>query len=131
LLQPTSPFRNAQHIKECYQLLVEKQAKGIVSVAPCDIKLEICNLLPADKKMSGFLSSKPVKTQDMAQLFILNGAIYLFNRKGFKSLSQLYEKESKTFAYIMSKTDSVDIDTELDFLWAEFILENLNKKIQP
>ena len=126
LLQPTSPFRHAEHIKSAVSLMQEKQAEGVVSVTASDIRLELCNTLPADHSLAGFIdisaNAAAKRTQDMRQIYELNGAIYLFKRHIVGQLAQLYAPTSKALAYVMPLEDSVDIDTARDFAWAEFCL---------
>lgn len=122
LLQPTSPFRNETHIQDCFSLLYQHDAEAIVSVSPVDIKLELCNELPCNRSLKGFIGSKIARTQEMKELFTLNGAIYLFRRSLVGGLAKIYDLNSNSFAYVMKSIDSVDIDTELDFKWAEFVL---------
>lgn len=124
LLQPTSPFRNAEHIKACFELMDKKKADGIVSVTASDLRLELCNTLPPDHSLADFINisanETANRTQDMRQIYELNGAIYLFKRKLVGRLSQLYSTNISAYAYVMSMEDSVDIDTARDFAWAEF-----------
>lgn len=122
LLQPTSPFRDAEHIRKCFKLFKEKKAEGIVSVVASDTRFELCNTLPVDHSLAGFIDTPAKRTQDMQQIYELNGAIYLFRRHLVGALGDLYAPESKAYAYVMPSDDSVDIDTPRDFLWAEFCL---------
>lgn len=122
LLQPTSPFRTAEHIKQSFQLLREKQADAIVSVTATETRLELCNELPADQSLIGFIDTDVERTQDMRQVYELNGAIYLFKRELVGKLKCIYTNRYKGFAYVMLPDDSVDIDTPRDFDWAEFCL---------
>ena len=62
--------------------------------------------------------------QELPVFYRLNGAIYiayceyLQKQKGFLG--------ENTFAYIMPKSRSVDIDNEIDFLLAELLLKKSN-----
>lgn len=126
LLQPTSPFRNSCHIIEALDLMHMKGADGIVSVTESDVHFELCNTLPRDHNLSNFINSRELffrkRTQDMEPIYQLNGAIYLLKRHLVGNISQLYAADSKGYAYIMRKEDSIDIDTRMDFDWAEFCL---------
>lgn len=124
LLQPTSPFRNSSHIKDSFNLFRALNADGVVSVGECDVRLELCNSLPDDHSMQGFLQENVRRTQDMDKMYEINGAIYLFKRSAVGNLAALYSDKLRTFAYVMDALVSVDIDTEQDFLWAEFLLIN-------
>lgn len=122
LLQPTSPFRNAHHIRQSFDLFDNNQADAVVSVAETDIRLELCNKLPIDHSLAGFTNTQIKRTQDMQQVYELNGAIYLFKRMLVGALGEIYSEQYRGFAYVMAAEDSVDIDTDRDFKWAEFLL---------
>lgn len=121
ILQPTSPLRDADDIKKAMELYDEKRASAVISVCELDHPIQYCNHLPANLSMDGFISRMVSRrSQDLISYYRLNGAIYIFDRKFVGILSDVYSKGS--FAYIMDKRKSVDIDDEYDFNFAEFIL---------
>lgn len=124
LLQPTSPLRTSQHIDQAIELLHEKNADAIISVSPTAHSPLWCNTLPKDKSMSHFLSDelKTKRSQDLPTYYQLNGAIYICKTSALLKENSLFLKEN-IFAYVMDKKSSVDIDDELDFLFAQTILE--------
>ncbi|RAK00735.1 acylneuraminate cytidylyltransferase family protein [Aliidiomarina maris] len=122
LLQPTSPLRQVSDIHASFRLLEEKNADAIVSVCESAVPLSLCNQLPDNHVMTNFVTPASTGTQK-ALYYQLNGAIYLMTRAVALDLSQLYEAPTQTFAYIMPQSRSADIDTELDFLWAEFLAQ--------
>lgn len=122
LLQPTSPLRNAQHIKEAMQLMKDKSARAIISVCELEYPIEFCNQLGRDGSMNGFIKPENIKrTQELEPHYRLNGAMYLFNRSFVGRLNDIYSEG--TYAYVMRSEDSVDIDTAADFRLAEFHLQ--------
>lgn len=62
------------------------------------------------------------RRQTQEKYYRPNGAIYIQTVKDFYEDSYLYRKGS--FAYIMPKERSVDVDTEFDFHFAEFLIKN-------
>lgn len=121
ILQPTSPLRNAQHIKEAAQLMHDKTAKAIVSVCELEHPVQFCNKLGFDGSMDGFIQKNNIKrTQDLQPYYRLNGAMYFLSREYVNRLSELYSKE--TYSYVMSSYSSVDIDTNNDFKLAKFFM---------
>lgn len=121
LLQPTSPLRTAEDIRKAYDSYKQKDALAVVSVCEAEHTPLWCGQLPATLEMDGFLSRKDVqRRQDIQKFYRLNGAIYIVNIEKSKSDPFLYRKGS--YAYIMTQERSVDIDTELDFKFAEFLL---------
>ncbi|MGU5758131.1 acylneuraminate cytidylyltransferase family protein [Aeromonas caviae] len=120
LLQPTSPLRNADHLKEAMALYDEKQASAVISVCELDHPIQYCNRLPSDLSMDGFIPAAANKrSQDLEPYYRLNGAIYIFARRFVDTLSEIYSDGA--FAFVMDKYSSVDIDDEFDFKMAEFI----------
>ena len=126
LLQPTSPLRTSEDIVAAYKLIVSKKVKAIVSVSPVDHNPLWINTLPDDLCMKDFLNTqtKGKRRQDLSEFYQLNGAIYLadvdylIENRGFLG--------NYTYAYIMSKHRSVDIDDVMDFYYAETILRYNN-----
>lgn len=124
LLQPTSPLRNAQHLDEAIQLFVNKSASAVVSVTECEHSPLWSNTLAKDGSMHEFISSENKKrAQDLETFYRLNGAIYIYDIKEWLSNSgSAYDQN--TFAYVMAAKDSVDIDNQLDFDFAQFLLQS-------
>ena len=60
----------------------------------------------------------------MQKFYRLNGAIYISKVTTLKKLGSFYGKNS--YAYIMKQSESIDIDTELDFEYADFLLKRQN-----
>ncbi|WP_027849363.1 pseudaminic acid cytidylyltransferase [Marinospirillum minutulum] len=122
IFQPTSPLRNAQHIKEAMQLMEEKSAKAVVSVCKVEYPIQFCNTLGTDGSMDGFIKPENLKrTQELEPYYRLNGAIYLFEKGYIDKLTDIYSKG--TYAYVMDTKKSTDIDTLEDFQKAELILK--------
>nr|ELR5257563.1 acylneuraminate cytidylyltransferase family protein [Providencia rettgeri] len=125
LLQPTSPLRTSEHIDEALELFIKKDAFSIVSVTTCEHSPLWANTLPFDHNLKNFISNDALKrSQDLSQFYRLNGAIYIFNvKKLLEHKKIIYTPES--YAYIMEQIHSVDIDKEIDFLYADFLVKNI------
>lgn len=120
LLQPTSPFRNGTHIKECLNLY-DEQLDQVLSVKETDSNPYF--LLYEENKegyLKKILSGDFTRKQNCPIVYEINGAIYVI------SISSLLNNDSlvfrKTKKYVMDKESSIDIDDEYDFNLAEFIL---------
>jgi len=118
LLQPTSPLRKIAQLKEALKLYKD-DLDMVVSVKESHAPAVLCN-----ENKDGFLELSFNKTgarrQDISSFFEYNGAIYVINIERLKenSLSGLRRVKK----YIMDETSSIDIDCQLDFSLAEFIL---------
>jgi N-acylneuraminate cytidylyltransferase/CMP-N,N'-diacetyllegionaminic acid synthase len=130
LLQPTSPLRGRCDIDAAIEALFKKKAKAIVSVTEAGCSPLLMNILPKDGNMKDFIDKKIMNSgrQDLPGYYQLNGAIfigfssYIIKNKGFYG--------DRTFAYIMPRERSVDIDDIVDFKLAGALLGRVvrNKK---
>ncbi len=122
LLQPTSPLRTSKHIDEAIELLDMKNADAVISVCETECPLEWCNTLPENLNMKDFIKKEILnkRSQDLPKYYRLNGAIFIC------SISQFLERKTffleNSFAYIMDRRYSIDIDDLTDFQMAEFFI---------
>lgn len=121
LLQPTSPLRLTEDIDMAIELLFLKEAKAIVSVCEVDHHPLWSNTLPEDGCMKNFIKKEIMNKnrQELPVFYRLNGAIYLTYCNYIKQCRSFIGKD--TFAYIMPRERSVDIDNKMDFKLAEII----------
>lgn len=127
LLQPTSPLRTVENLKEAYNLYLKNKANAVVSVCEMEHSPLWSNILPIDNKMDGFLKKIGNKNrQQLEKYYRINGAIYIANIEYFKRYKDFYYKNS--YAYIMSRENSIDIDEEIDFKIAEFLMKEKGNK---
>ena len=124
LLQPTSPLRTSEDIKNAFAILEEKNADSVVGVCEMDHSPLWSNVLPENRCLDGFIRPEVKESsgrQSLPTYYRINGAIYL--TKVTEALgTNLYSDSG--YAYIMEQTKSIDIDTELDFKMAEFLIQN-------
>lgn len=122
LLQPTSPLRDADDICRAFQVFQEKNADAVVSVCQMEHSVQICNMLGENDSMYQFIDSNRIGArQELSIYYRINGAIYIQKTRLLMEKENLYNKNS--FAYIMSKEHSVDVDDLLDFKMAEFLMK--------
>lgn len=125
ILQPTSPLRNFNHIDESLELFIKNDAFSVVSVTECEHSPLWANTLPNDLNLENFISKEAQKrSQDLSKFYRLNGAIYIFDVKKLLEYNGIVYT-SRSYAYIMDQIASVDIDTQTDFLYAEFLTKRL------
>lgn len=126
LLQPTSPLRTADNIKEAYELYRHKASFAVVSVCEAEHSPLWCGHLPDNCELDGFIEVESIRQRQTTDKFYrLNGAIYFVNVERFRSNRFLYQKGS--YAYIMEQEQSVDIDTDNDFQLAELLLKRVKQ----
>jgi CMP-N-acetylneuraminic acid synthetase len=125
LLQPTSPLRKENHIIKAHECFLSKKGKSLISVTKPDhspfwnFEMENGFLVPImDKK---YMS---MRSQDLPETYIPNGAIYIASVYTIKSKQSFYC--SDTLAYIMGRADSIDIDEPIDLQLAELLIKMNN-----
>jgi len=123
LLQPTSPLRQTTDIDSAIKQLKEN-VKAVVSVCETEHSPLWSNTLPENLSMASFIKPeiKNKRSQDLPKFYRLNGAIYITEINYFFKVNGFIG--NKTKAYIMSKKNSIDIDTELDFKLCEILKNN-------
>lgn len=128
MLQPTTPFRTKEDINECIAKLEETDADSVISVVdvgaihPARMKyLEGDRLI--DPPFCETVENQP--RQELKQMYIRNGAIYLTKRE-IILMGSFKGKDCR--AYIMPEDRSVNIDTESDFFYAEWIINRMTLK---
>ncbi len=125
LLQPTSPLRTGEDIRNAKKILDDKHANAVVSLCETEHSPLWCNTLPDNSSLEHFIKKEVLQfnRQKLDTYYRINGAVYMFYSDYFFSHETIYEKAC--YGYIMDKYSSVDIDDDYDFLLAEFLL---NKK---
>lgn len=123
-LQPTSPLRTRNDIDSAIELYEAREARAVVSVCATDHHPWWANTLPPDANMSGFLRPEALNTnrQDLPPHYRLNGAIYLASPQYLARQGSFYG--DRTFAYVMPRERSVDIDDAIDLKLANVLLES-------
>lgn len=124
LLQPTSPLRTAEDIQNAFALMEEKNGEAVIGVCEMEHSPLWSNVLKEDGNMQGFLKMEyGVPRQQLPVYYRINGAIYLVNTDFLIRHGNVFDKDS--YAYIMPKERSVDIDGMIDFLFVEAYMKEM------
>ncbi len=123
MLQPTSPLRNSKHIDEAFDKFFNLNASCCVSVCENEFS-PFWSFEINDNKIKSLFPSNtiPLRRQDLPTTYSLNGAIYIakvdwiINNKSFLS--------DQTFAYVMQKNESIDIDDLEDLEKAAMLIKS-------
>ena len=84
--------------------------------------------LDNNKKIKPIFNKEKVsRRQDLSEVFVINGALYLGNAEFYKREKKFIT--SKTLGYIMPKDRSIDIDDMDDWMLAELKLRKKFEKI--
>lgn len=128
LLQPTSPLRNRNHIKEAAALFEGfiDRFNFLVSMKESEHAKVLCNPIEDDLSLKYFNTDFSNYRRQAYKDYSPNGAIFI--GKPHEYLKQKHFFGSKSLAYIMNQYDSVDIDTSLDLIVARALLTNCSAK---
>ena len=120
LLQPTSPLRTAVHIDEIFKIREKFNSDSAVSISLS--KRPIIYKLNKEFQLKIFSENiKPLPRQKLSDFYNLNGALYLSTRESIL-LNKSFVSDS-TIGYIMPEEFSIDIDTQLDWEFAEYLMK--------
>lgn len=119
ILQPTSPLRTASDIDCAIELFRTKKADSVISYCKEPHPIRWHKYINKDGKFENIFPDTINNRQDERASYYPNGAIYIFKRELINK--DLYYTEN-SYAYIMERKKSVDIDTIDDFEYAEFLL---------
>lgn len=132
ILLPTSPFRQARHIRESIDLAVSSGADSVVGVDELSAHLNPMRIVKIDEHgwARMFVGDVPVKRrpgrrQDMPQGWVLNGAIYLFRTTVLFDPHEPSLYGDKVAAYRMTPPYGFNVDDMEDWATAERLLAEL------
>jgi N-acylneuraminate cytidylyltransferase len=124
LLQPTSPLRTIENVKKSIDLF-SFDLDMVASVKETKAN-PYYTLYEEDK--NGFLyrshKSNFLRRQDCPKVWELNGAVYVMNVKSLQKNPPNQFKRIKK--YVMNEYNSIDIDSEIDYKFVEFLLTQVN-----
>ncbi|QHJ13435.1 N-acylneuraminate cytidylyltransferase [Paraglaciecola mesophila] len=119
VLQPTSPLRDSHDIDSAIELFFRKKADSVVSYTEEDHPISWHKYIKEDGSFENLFSENIANRQNNQSTYYPNGAIFVFKR-------ELIEKReyysSNSFAYVMDRKSSVDIDSIDDFEYAEYLM---------
>lgn len=109
LLQPTSPFRTANDIIEATKLFNVMNAEAVISVTDGSDDL-------------AFQLRWANRLEKIPNVKVANGAYYGITKEAIENGDNFYS--GRFYGYLMPKSRSLDIDTEMDLEIARFIVKN-------
>ena len=124
LLQPTSPMRTAEDIKSSIKLAIQHDADGVVSVCESQHHPYLAKKI-INGQVDSFLNLDRIynRRQELPEAYALNGAIYLVKSEILKQMKTFYT--DKTYAYIMPRERSIDIDSLWDLQMCEWAITTI------
>jgi N-acylneuraminate cytidylyltransferase/CMP-N,N'-diacetyllegionaminic acid synthase len=122
-LLPTAPLRTSKDIDDAVKIFKDKNANSVISVVEAPFPLHWNRRITKEGLLENYSPEfNAVKNrQAFEKTYIPNGAVYVFQTEVLRSTREYYT--NKTYPYLMPIERSVDIDSLLDFEWAEFLLK--------
>ena len=118
LLQPTSPLRTIQNVKDCLNMY-SPDYDMVTTVKESSVSAVLCRE-NADGYLEKVIGKENIRRQDAEKLYEYNGAVYVINAKAVKEKGLAgFTKIKKC---VMAEENSVDIDSLLDWQLIEVLL---------
>ena len=121
LLQPTSPFREKNHLEDIL-MLKNEDYDMIASVKETDSNPYYVSLKENEEGyLKKLMKGEFTRRQDCPKVYEYNGSMYFINVKSLKNT--LISDFNKIKKYEMHSKYSIDIDNQFDFDFAEFLMK--------
>jgi len=124
MLQPTSPFREPEHVTATVKKLIEGNFDSVWTISETDSKSHPSKQLILNGEIVEYYDPvngpNIIARQQLSQVYHLNGIAYAFTRDCL--VKQRTKKGKKTSAVVVNEP-IVNIDTEFDFKLAEILIE--------
>jgi len=124
VLQPTSPLRISDDIDNAVKMFLEKEADSVISYTEEVHPIFWHKKIRQDMSFEDIFDNQLLNRQDYTKTYFPNGAIFVFKTDLIQKKKYYSEK---SYAYIMPRDRSIDIDTIEDFEYAEFLFCKQNK----
>ncbi len=125
-LQPTSPLRQARHLKEAFELLKNTGVDSVLAVTEIPKHFHPRRAFLVDER--GLLTiagtgepirNVPKQRQDMSSVYTINGALFMFKKECLFHPTEPSLYGESVVAYKMDLRESVNIDDMNDWREAE------------
>ncbi len=128
-LDATAPLRCSQDILDSFKQLLDNNNDNLITGMQSR-RSPYFNLVEVGSDgvvhLSKSLEASIVRRQDAPSSFDMNASIYIWKRDAILGETKLFLE--KTGLYVMPEERSIDIDTELDYKFVEFIMRENNAK---
>jgi CMP-N,N'-diacetyllegionaminic acid synthase len=130
LLQPTTPLRLSIDIDNCIKMILNTDADSIVSVVevgayhPLRMKHVVGDNILINYIDQGYEDLRP--RQKLPPVYIRSGDLYVTRRNVILKQNLMVGRDCR--AYVIPPERSVNIDTEFDFILAEYLVNKFKKK---
>jgi CMP-N,N'-diacetyllegionaminic acid synthase len=123
-LDATAPLRSVEDIINSFKQFKKDNNENLITAMPSR-RSPYFNLVEQDNRGKVYLSKKLdsaiVRRQDAPKSYDMNASIYIWKRDIILNENSIFLK--KTGLYVMPEERSIDIDTELDYKFVEFLMK--------
>lgn len=122
VLTPTTPLRTGRDIDEAIGFFASHpQARSVITVTEASHAPQFMNALPPDNSLHGFVPEdlKFKNRQELPQAYCISGSVCLADWDYFKMMGSFLAPLA--FAYVVDARSGHDINTHMDFQFAEFL----------
>ena len=130
ILEPTSPYRRTEDLEKCIHVLLENKADSVATFTNSHVSPHRLWRVSEDVVEPFIEGAVPwLPRQKQPKAFELTGQIYGLGKKAlFENENSISTLSGRIFPVITPRETALDIDTELDFMMAEKIMEHFQKK---
>lgn len=125
-LDATAPIRSVEDIENLVNMLKEKRADCVFSVVRAR-RNPYFNMVEEQPDGTVKLCKEPpslvTRRQDAPCVYEMNASMYIYDRKFLLDKSNKMPYAKRAFAYEMKAVSAIDIDSELDFKFIEFLFK--------
>jgi len=128
LIQATSPFTTSADLDRAVSVFGEEaRVNSVISVTEVDVPPVWCNTLDETLSMKDFLSKeiRQKNRQELPQYYRVTGAVRIAKWTDFRANNYDWYFDNSR-AVIIDRARSIDIDTEEDFSYAEYLMQKRN-----
>src|SRR3569833_4004504 len=122
-LDATSPLRLPEDIRGAVMLLESSGAGNVITAMPAR-RSPYFNLVELDAAGVVGLSKPPqtpiVRRQDAPKCYDMNASVYVWTQQCLFSSDTIFNSDARL--YVMPEERSIDIDSEIDFQFVDFLL---------
>ena len=120
VLQPTSPLRKVEDIDGSIELFKGKNADSVISYTEEHHPIEWHKYITDEGKFENIFEERLINRQEIKKSYFPNGAVFVFD---YELIKQGKYFSDNSYAYIMPRLRSVDVDTIEDFKYIEFLMK--------
>ena len=135
MLEPSSPFTLPADLDRAVEIMQTNGASLVVSVRDVDNPAPFVGPIEPDGRITQIVSQLKdltnVNRQVLPHAYTLNGVVYLFRWDALKNRHTFYYDPARSFGFETDPLLNIEIDTELDLAWAQFLVEKHHLSLDP